>query len=280
MKAIRKVGFVINRTLAGAEEVAAQAAALLVAHGVAVDDAANEHDGADWTAADSLDMIFTFGGDGTILRAARQAAPLQVPILGVNMGRVGFLTEMGPPLIAERVPPLLAGEYWVEPRVMLYAELWRGGQQIHAFRALNDMVASRAALSRIVYCTLLVNDSRVTTYAADGVICATPTGSTAYSMAAGGPILHPELRNIVITPVAPYLTVVRSLVLAGDDHVELHLATDAEAFMTVDGQSHVRLGDGDAIRVTLAPEPCLFARVQPRGYWAASLTGRLRRTED
>jgi NAD+ kinase len=111
------------------------------------------------------------------------------------------------------------------------------------------------------------------------VIVATPTGSTAYSMAAGGPILHPELRSVVITPVAPYLTVIKSMVLPDDNTIELGIDTDDESFLTVDGQSFVALNDGDRILVRVAPDPCIFARIQDRDYFSSTLVGRLRRTE-
>jgi NAD+ kinase len=277
MKTVRKVGFVVNRTIPHSADVAEQAEALLIAHGVTV--SYDDQDGANWHKHDGLDLIFAFGGDGTILRAARSAAPLQTPIFGVNLGRVGFLSEINPDLIAEKVPALLEGHYWIEKRSMLHCELWREGRQLHWFRALNDVVASRAALSRVVDCTLMVNGHKVTTYVADGVIVATATGSTAYSLAAGGPIIHPELRSIVVTPIAPYLTIVKSLIVPEDSQIELDITTDDEAFMTVDGQAHVRLQDGDAIRISIAADSCLFARVQPRGYFAATLTARLRRSE-
>jgi NAD+ kinase len=232
-----------------------------------------------WRKEDHLDLIFTFGGDGTILRAARTAGPLGVPLVGINLGRVGFLTELNPWQVRERLPLFLAGTYWIEKRTMLRAELWRGGEQVDTFTALNDVVASRAALSRVVNCTLSVNEHKVTTYVADGVIVATPTGSTAYSMAAGGPILHPELKSIVVTPIAPYLTIVKSLVLPDDNKLDLHIDTDDEAFLTVDGQTHVPLRDGDTLRVTTSPFPCQFARVQDQAYFTATLVNRLRRAE-
>ena len=122
-----------------------------------------------WTRDDHLDLIFTFGGDGTILRAARYAGPLQVPLVGINLGRVGFLTELNPWQVRERLHLFLSGKYWLEKRAMLRAELWRDGELVDTFLALNDTVVARAALSRVVNCTLLVNDHRVTTYVADGV---------------------------------------------------------------------------------------------------------------
>jgi NAD+ kinase len=162
---------------------------------------------------------------------------------------------------------------------MLRAELWRDGDLVNTFLALNDIVVARAALSRVVNCTLLVNDHRVTTYVADGVIVSTPTGSTAYSMAAGGPIMHPELRNLVVTPIAPYLTVIKSLVLPDDNKLDLHIETDDEAFLTVDGQLHVPMRHGDTVSLITSPDPCLFARVQDRAYFTSTLVNRLRRAE-
>jgi NAD+ kinase len=278
---VKKVGFIVNDTIPSAVEQAHSLARLLTGRGVQVMEShpASPETRVNWRQEDGLDLIFTFGGDGTILRAARTAGPLGVPLVGINLGRVGFLTELNPWQVRERLPLFLEGNYWEENRTMLRAELWRGDEQVDTFIALNDIVASRAALSRVVNCTLSVNDRKVTTYVADGVIVATPTGSTAYSMAAGGPILHPELRSIVVTPIAPYLTIVKSLVLPDDNKLDLHIDTDDEAFLTVDGQTHVPLRDGDTLHVTTAPFPCKFARVQDRAYFTATLVNRLRRAE-
>ncbi|MFL5733070.1 MAG: NAD(+)/NADH kinase [Chloroflexia bacterium] len=278
---VKKVGFIINDTIDTAVKQAETTARLLTAGGVHVVEShsASPETSVNWTRDDGLDLIFTFGGDGTILRAARYATPLQVPLVGINLGRVGFLTELNPWQVEERLPLFLNGRYWLEKRAMLRGELWRDGHKEGSFLALNDMVVARAALSRVVNCTLLVNDHRVTTYVADGVIFATPTGSTAYSMAAGGPIMHPELRSIVVTPIAPYLTVIKSLVLPDDNKLDLRMETDDEAYLTVDGQLHVALRDGDTVSLTTSPDPCLFARVQDRAYFSSTLVGRLRRAE-
>jgi NAD+ kinase len=278
---IKKVGFIVNDTIETAKVEAPRVAGLLHDKGVEVTEShsASPDTTVNWTKADHLDMIFTFGGDGTILRAARIAAPLGVPLVGVNLGRVGFLTEMNPWQVQERIDLFREGKYWLERRAMLRAVLLRDSVEVGSFVALNDIVASRAALSRVVHCTLSANGHKVTTYVADGVIVATPTGSTAYSMAAGGPIMHPELRSIIVTPIAPYLTIVKSLVLPDDNVLDLHIDTDDEAFLTVDGQTHVPLRDGDTVRVTISPDPCLFARVQDKAYFSATLVNRLRRAE-
>jgi len=278
---VKKVGFIVNDTISTAIEQAHRLARLLTSRGVEVFEShsASPETSVKWSPDDNLDLIFTFGGDGTILRAARAAAPLGVPLLGVNLGRVGFLTEMNPWQMEEKLPTLLKGNYWIERRVMLRAELLRGADVVSTFIALNDIVASRAALSRVVDCTLTVNGAVVTKLVADGVIVATPTGSTAYSMAAGGPILHPELRNMVVTPIAPYLTVIRSIVLPADSQLDMHIDTDDEAYVTSDGQSSELLRDGDTIRITTAPFACEFARVQDRAYFYSTLVSRLRRAD-
>lgn len=278
---VKKVGFIVNDTIPKAIEESDRIAGLLHGKGVEVTEShsASPSTPVNWTKDDGLDMIFTFGGDGTILRSARIAAPLGVPLMGVNLGRVGFLTEMNPWQVQERIDLFLEGKYWLERRAMLRALLLRDSAEVGSFVALNDVVASRAALSRVVHCALSANGHKVTTYVADGVIVATPTGSTAYSMAAGGPIMHPELRSIIVTPIAPYLTIVKSLVLPDDNVLDLHIETDDEAFLTVDGQTHVALHHGDTVRVTISPDPCLFARVQDKAYFSATLVNRLRRAE-
>lgn len=278
---VKKVGFIVNDTIPSAIAEAHRVGRLLTSKGVRVVEShsASAESGIGWNSGDGLDLIFTFGGDGTILRAARAAGPLGVPLVGVNLGRVGFLTELNPWQVQERLPLFLEGKYWLEERTMLQATLWRGEEQVDAFLALNDVVASRAALSRVVSCILNVNGHHVTTYIADGVIVATPTGSTAYSMAAGGPILHPELHSIVVTPIAPYLTIVKTLVLRDDNKLELTIDTDDEAVLTVDGQLHVSLRDGDRVAVVTAVSPCLFARVQDHAYFTSTLMNRLKRAE-
>lgn len=278
---IKKAGIIVNDTIAPAREQADKIGKLLASQGVQVFEthSARPDRSVVWTAEDELDLILTFGGDGTILRAAQAAAPIGVPILGVNLGRVGFLTEINPAQLEEKLPYFLSGNYWLEKRAMLKAELWRGETLVGSYLALNDVVASRASLSRVVNCHLTVNGAPVTTIVADGVIVATPTGSTAYSMAAGGPILHPELRSIVLTPIAPYLTVIKSMVLPDDSVIGLVIDTDDESFLTVDGQAFVALNDGDRIEVTIAPRQCLFARVQDRAYFSSTLVNRLRRVD-
>ena len=241
--------------------------------------------GSSWDAEaiqrqlDTLDILITLGGDGTLLRAGRATASDHVPILGINMGRLGFVAEVQPREWEEAMTRVLAGDYWIEKRLMLQVEVWRGAELIaEGLEALNEVVVSRGALARVVRITAEVNGGRVTTYVADGVIVSTPTGSTAYALAAGGPILPPELRNILLLPIAPHLSLARPLVLDRGAIVTLTVQTDHVAILTVDGQFLIDLDDGDRVIATASPHLAEFIRLQPRSYFYRTLMERLRLT--
>jgi len=223
-----------------------------------------------------LDLLITLGGDGTILRAARIAAQHSVPILGLNLGRVGFLAEMELEDWPEKLQRVFIGEYWLEERVMLHADLWRGGNALGDFEALNDVVIGRTSLARVVRLATCIDGSYLTTYVADGLIVATATGSTAYALAVGGPILPPELRNILVIPVASYLSLDRAIVLSEGAKVEVEISTDHRAILTVDGQIHVELQDADRVTVGASSHTCRFVRLQDRAYFYRNLMKRLR----
>ncbi|MBI5302229.1 MAG: NAD(+)/NADH kinase [Chloroflexi bacterium] len=222
----------------------------------------------------ACDLTITLGGDGTILRAARMCAPVRVPILGINMGRVGFLSEWMPAEFDARA--VVGGAYWIEERMMLHAELRRGEKSLGAFEALNDVVVGRGNLARVVRLATFIDGDYLTTFVADGAIVATATGSTAYVFAAGGPILAPEVKTLVLVPIAPYLSQVRSLVLPVGSHVVFRLQTDHHAILTVDGQTDVELLDADEVRVQASANVARFARFQPRTYFYRTLVERLR----
>jgi NAD+ kinase len=223
-----------------------------------------------------FDLLITLGGDGTILRAARIAAQQSVPILGLNLGRVGFLAEMEVEDWPEKLQRVLAGEYWLEERVMLHAELWRGGDALGDFEALNDVMIGRASFARVVRLATHIDGSYLTTYVADGLIVATATGSTAYALAVGGPILPPELRNILLIPVASYLSLDRAIVLSEGAQVEIEVSTDHRAILTIDGQIHKEVEDADRVAVGASPHTCRFVRLQDRAYFYRNLMKRLR----
>lgn len=220
------------------------------------------------------DLAITLGGDGTILRAARQCAGMRVPLLGVKMGRVGFLSEIEPEQFDARA--VLDGAYWIEERTMLHATFTRDGQERGNYEALNDVVVGRGALARVIRLATYIDGDYLTTFVADGAIVATATGSTAYVFAAGGPILAPEVKTLVLVPIAPYLSQLRSLVLPEGSRVQFELETDHRAILTIDGQTDIELEDGDLVTVAASANIARFARMRPRTYFYRTLVNRLR----
>ena len=222
-----------------------------------------------------IDLLVTLGGDGSILQAARVAAPHDVLILGVNLGRVGFLTEAEPSEWEDVLSRALAGDYWVEERMMLSVACWRGDELLSESEALNDAVVGRGARGRAVHLRVDVDGGGLATYVADGLIVATPTGSTAYALAAGGPILPPELRNILLVPVAPHLSMERPIVLAEGVTVRITVVGHRPAVLMVDGQPEVELENRDVVRVEASPHVARFARVREQTYFYKTLVERL-----
>lgn len=228
-----------------------------------------------------LDLLVTLGGDGTILRAARLAARYAVPILGVKLGRLGFLAEVQPDHWREPLAKVLAGEFWLERRMMLDAHVARNSMSLdnsHGlhYQALNEVVVSRGSLARIIRVAASIDGDPLTTYAADGVIVATPTGSTGYALAAGGPILPPELRNIVLVPIAPHLSLDRSIVLSEGATVSLQVWSDHQVILTVDGQFEIEVFSGDVVEVTASAASADFVRLRSPAYFYSTLLQRLK----
>jgi NAD+ kinase len=220
------------------------------------------------------DLLVTLGGDGSLLRVARAAASYGAPILGINLGRVGFLTEAEPDSWKDVLTRALAGDYWVEERMMLRAMASRGDEELGQAEALNDVVVGRGERARVVHLCAEVDGGFLASYAADGLIVATSTGSTAYALAAGGPILPPELRNIVLVPVAPHLSMERPVVLSEGSAVRI-VIVGRPAVLTVDGEVKAELVDGDEVTVGASPYTARFARVQEQTYFYKTLLERL-----
>lgn len=221
------------------------------------------------------DLLVTLGGDGSLLQAARLAAPHGVLLLGVNLGRVGFLTEAETAEWKDVLSRALAGDYWVEERMMLRVTTWRGQKMICEAEALNDAVVGRGARGRAVHLRAAVDGGELATYVADGIIIATATGSTAYALAAGGPILPPELRNILLVPVAPHLSMERPIVLAEGVTVRITVIGRRSAVLMVDGQPQTDLENGDVVSVEAGPHVARFARVREQTYFYKTLVKRL-----
>ena len=223
-----------------------------------------------------VDVAITLGGDGSILRVTRIAALYETPLLGINLGHLGFLAEMEPDEVATRVPPLVRGDYWIEERIMLQVEHRRGSDSLGVYQAVNEAVVGRRSLSRVVRVPVRLGGWDLTTYTADGVLVATPTGSTAYSHAAGGPILHPEVRSFVLTPICAHPDTSGSLVAPADTVISLAAHTDHEAALSIDGQDDVLMRNGDEAIISISPHTARFLRSQNRDYFYATLTRKLR----
>jgi NAD+ kinase len=227
---------------------------------------------SDWddsAVAESIpgtDLLICLGGDGTVLRAARVIVPHPLPILGVNMGRLGFLTEVRPSELIERLADVLEGRYRIEERTMLQAQVPSWGATHHA---LNDVVVGRASIGRPLYVEVSIDGVRLAVHRCDAVIAATATGSTAYSLSAGGPILHPESNELLLTPVAPHLGSARPLVLPPDAVIDLTVTADKEAVVSVDGQVDRTLASGDSVSVCRSAHTARFVRFsKPQDYYA------------
>ena len=195
--------------------------------------------------------VMVLGGDGTLLLAAKHLMLWEKPILGVNLGHLGFLSEVEVPDLFPTLPLFLAGEYELDPRHLLTAEVSRQGRTLVRYEALNDVVVAKGPFARLVNLETYVDEAYVTTYPADGLIVATPTGSTAYSLSAGGPILSPDLSVFVVTPICPHSFFDRSVVIDARQTVKIRIrAMHRDTLLTVDGQEGFPLEDGDEIRVS------------------------------
>ena len=221
-----------------------------------------------------FDMLIAVGGDGSVLRAGHLCAPSGVPILGVNLGRLGFLIQIDRKEWREYFEKLLNAEAWVENRMMVRAEHIRAGENLGISNALNEVVVARGQNLRPVRLNALVDGRQLTSYVADGLIASTATGSTAYALAAGGPILPPELRNILLVPIAPHLSVDRAVVLSAGSSVSIVVKSE-NAVLSVDGQPPTQLMEDDHVDVTVADVTAQFVRFGDPGYFYRNLTAHM-----
>lgn len=222
------------------------------------------------------DLVVTFGGDGTLLRAARAAAPHMATCIGVNYGRLGFLTEFTPDEFDARLDEVLDGSYWIEERILIDWTHSGADGDVAAGLAAGDVVVGRGRMARVVEIEVRINGVMLTTYTADGVIVATPTGTTGYVQAAGGPVLHPEVRDLVMTPLVPFLTPSNSIVVGHDERVELTTYTTHEATLSIDGQTDQLLTSGDRVVCKASEYLARFARLRESDYFYATLAEKMR----
>lgn len=222
--------------------------------------------GEDW---DGADAVVVLGGDGALLHAARRAAPLGVPVLGVNVGRLGFLADVEASELPAMLGRFVEGRFSVEARMMVTARLVRGQEEVATYLALNDVVVARSTYSRIARLEARAGASIVGAFPADGLIVATPTGSTAYSLSAGGPIVHPLLDCLVITPICPHSLAARPVVVRPDDSITIRVDGPADDLvMTVDGQQSQVMRPTDVVVVERAPHRAKLVRLSGRSPYA------------
>jgi len=251
----RRVGIVHKVTSAEASETALFVERFLVSKGVEVITDELE-------AGRAADLVVVLGGDGTLIHAASLLEGRPVPILGVNMGSLGFMTEVPQTELYAALDQVLAGKAQVSERMKLRVHLHKGGASERALdsEVLNDVVIAKSALSRMAELHTRCSGEHVTTYRADGVIVATPTGSTAYSLAANGPIMYPTMRGVIIAPICPHTLTQRPLVVPDDESIDIVLTNDTEVYLTLDGQKGQPLEKGDRVQVKQSYNRVLLVR--------------------
>jgi len=266
---MKRIGILYHPRLEKAQSLANRLESLLAAQRVSLwQCSAWDEDEARPQVAGS-DLILSIGGDGTILHAARIIAPVAVPILGVNLGKLGFITELNADEALSNLSSLLEGKGWIEERAMLEAQIENKG-----FLALNDVVVRSTAV-RLINIEVKIDDEMVTTYRADGILVATATGSTGYSLAAGGPILYPQSKEIVLQPISCHLGLNHALVLPPQATVDLKITSRDTAILSLDGQVDTPLSNEQDVTVKLSPYVARFLRIHQRTYFYSSLRQKL-----
>jgi len=261
---VRRIGLAYNPTNDDAVELAERAAGWARQHGLG--EWAAQAGDLDALLAElpTTDVLLVLGGDGTFLRAVRGVAVVDVPILGLNLGKIGFLSKAEAHELQTVLDRLLAGAYRIEERMSLVGTIVRGGSTMgESFHALNDIAIARGSLARVVRLDVTIDASHLATFIADGLVVASPTGSTGYSFSAGGPILDPTSRNLVVTPIAGYLSAIRSVVAGPTQTVRCRIVDAHEALVSIDGREDLRLEVGDIVEVRAMERPIRF--VEPEG---------------
>jgi len=262
---VTRIGFAYNPTIEAAVELSARATGWCEMR--SIDHwqlASGDLDGLvrELTTTDALVVL---GGDGTFLRAVRAVAEVDVPILGINLGKVGFLSKAEAGELDAVLGKIVAGEYRIDERMALEGRILRGGQPVDVVRhvALNDIVVARGALARVCRLDVSIDDTHLATFIADGLVVASPTGSTGYSFSAGGPILDPISRNLVVTPIAAYLSAIRSVVVSPRQTIRCTVVDAHEALVSVDGREDIPIAVGDVVEVAAVERPIRL--IEPTG---------------
>lgn len=271
---LKKVGVLYHPKVEATREKAGDIQAFLNTRGVTAWTCSSWDNEKVESLLEGTDLIITVGGDGTILRAARIAAAHKIPTTGINLGKLGFLTELDVDDITEKLPAIIYEEGWIDERAMLQAEVVSESNK-HIYHALNDIVVARGKVVRLIRVQAYIDAQAVTTYKTDGLIVSTATGSTSYAMAAGGPIIYPGSKDILMVPVAPHLSMISPLVLPGDSEIELKLDTYHGATLSVDGHVNITLLGEDTIRIRRSDQVTRFLRICPKSYFYSNLEEKL-----
>lgn len=216
-----------------------------------------------------VELIISLGGDGTLLRAARLSASTDIPVFGVNLGGLGFLTQIGIDDLEKSLEKLYQEKYFLDERMMLDGSVKRKGKEIKKFTALNDIVIGKGAFARIICLATYVNDDYVITYSADGLVISTSTGSTAYSLSAGGPIVNPGINSMILTPICPHTLSARPLIIGENDQVRITLESNEEEVMvTIDGQEGFTLEPEDEVIVKKSSHKARLITFKEKSFYA------------
>ena len=277
---MKSVGVIYHPMIAAARDLSARLAASLTALDAEAWVCSSWDEERMAAHRQGTDMAISVGGDGTILRVARTVAAWDIPIVGVNMGHLGFMTEFSAAEVMEKLPAVLGGECRVDRRAMLQVDLLSqakdGSGRETSYLALNDALVGRGPVPRIVNVVTSVNGAPLSNYRVDGVLVSTATGSTGYSLAAGGPILYPQAEEIVLKPVSAHLSLPYALVLPGTVEIKMVVRTHHEAVLSVDGQVNVTLRDGDTVTARRSPHCIRFLRTSPPELFYSALEKRLK----
>jgi NAD+ kinase len=262
---VRRIGFAYNPTIEATVELAARASGWCRRHGV--DEWQAQAGDTETLDAElrTTDALVVLGGDGTFLRAARAVAEVDVPLLGINLGKVGFLSKAEASDLEPVLERITAGDFRIDERLAIEGRILRQGLGDAAARhvALNDIVIARGSLARVCRLDVSIDDSHLATFIADGLVVASPTGSTGYSFSAGGPILDPASRNLVVTPIAAYLSAIRSVVVSPQQVVRCRVVDAFEALVSVDGREDLPIAVGDVVEVRALDRPIRL--IEPKG---------------
>jgi NAD+ kinase len=258
---VRRIGLIAHPDRPEAAELVAHARAWATSNDIDAQDLGEDADAVDA----SLDAVLSFGGDGTMLRTVDLVAEADVPVLGVNCGQMGYLTGVDPDELDAALDRLRTGDFVVSERTVLAVRVESSGPAAGHWSALNEAVVEKPHPGRLVRFEVVINGAPFTSYAADGVIVATPTGSTAYSFSVGGPIVSPRLACLLMTPVSPHMLFDRTLVLDDTDTLELHV-TERPAVFTIDGRELGELEPGAIVQCECGPRPARMITLAPRDF--------------